>query len=47
MTNVLVVVVTLSLIWMGYRYHQLGFELALILAGLFLAAVITLALSDD
>jgi hypothetical protein len=45
-TNALTVLVPLSLILMGYRYGYLSFELSFILAGLFLAAVIALAVND-
>ena len=46
MANALTVLVPLPLILMGYRYGYLSFELSFMLAGLFLAAVITIALSD-
>lgn len=45
MTNALTVLMPLALILMGYRFGHLGFELAFILAGLFLAAVIAVALN--
>jgi hypothetical protein len=45
MANALTVLVPLSLILMGYRYGYLGFEFSFMLAGLFLAAVIAIALS--
>ena len=46
MGNALTVVVPLSLILMGYRYGYLSVELCFMLAGLFLAAVVAIGLSD-
>jgi hypothetical protein len=47
MTNALTVVVPLALILTGYGYGHLSFELTFILVGLFLAAVIAVALNDS
>lgn len=46
MANALTILVPLPLILMGYRCGYLGFELSFMLAGLFLAGVIAIALSD-
>jgi hypothetical protein len=46
MANVLTVLVPLSLIFMGYRYGHLSFELSFILMGLLLAAVLAIALNS-